>query len=60
MEKEIIVMPLGGVSRLAVKFKVTRKTVYEEQFGAGADATQGGAGRRRKEIRFNRKIKENI
>ena len=28
----------------------------QEQFGTGADDTQGGAGRRRKEIRFNRKI----
>lgn len=38
MDKEIIVMPLGGVSRLAVKFKVTRKTVYEALSGKSNSA----------------------
>lgn len=31
-------MPLGGVSRLAVKFKVTRKTVYEALSGKSNSA----------------------
>lgn len=38
MEKEIIVMPHGGVSRLAAKFRVTRKTVYEALSGKSNSA----------------------
>ena len=31
-------MPLGGVSRLAAKFRVTRKTVYEALSGKSNSA----------------------
>lgn len=38
MDKEIIVMPFGGVNRLAAKFRVTRKAVYEALKGKSNSA----------------------